>query len=130
MTAKGRPLDLPLLASGPGIRLKREEQLILNCPKCNNRMDVSGVHVGQNIQCPACKNMTWVPKMKPRWWQSLPAFLVSVVVSFVIGVGASLTATSIYSNAQDRKESQSPETQPAAVVPRVELSREGERDGY
>jgi hypothetical protein len=57
--------------------------------------DVTDIAFGTMIQCPSCENITWRPEFKPRWYFRLRNFVFSNLVSFNLGVLASLLATCI-----------------------------------
>ncbi|MCF2856998.1 hypothetical protein L1286_05935 [Pseudoalteromonas sp. SMS1] len=61
-------------------------------PDCDESIDITKVNVGTKIQCSACKNVTWLPDYGNSWWQKPASIFGGLVLSFIIGVGASLTA--------------------------------------
>jgi uncharacterized paraquat-inducible protein A len=98
---------LPTLSGGSPITIKERKILSLDCPKCKSPLDVTNLSFGTNIECPSCKNITWCPEFKPHWWFRLRNYLLSLLVSFVLGVAASLVAAHIYesNNMQQTAES-------------------------
>jgi len=65
-----------------------------DCPNpiCDESIDITNVNVGTKIQCSACSNVTWLPDYGNKWWQKPISIIGGLLLSFVIGVGASLTA--------------------------------------
>lgn len=73
------------------------ERLIkqMNCPNpsCAATIDITNVNVGTKIQCKDCNNVTWLPSYKKeRWWQKPAVAIGGLLLSFLIGVAASVTA--------------------------------------
>ncbi|EPC7355455.1 BRcat domain-containing protein [Klebsiella aerogenes] len=63
-------------------------------PNCNSKLDVTNVNVGTKIQCKDCSNVTWLPDYKKqKWWQKPASFIAGILLSYVIGVGSSITAS-------------------------------------
>lgn len=63
-------------------------------PNCTSNLDVTNVNVGTKIQCKDCNNVTWLPDYKkPKWWQKPASILGGLLLSYVIGVGSSVTAS-------------------------------------
>lgn len=61
-------------------------------PDCDESIDITNVNVGTKIQCNKCKNVTWLPDYGNKWWQKPISIIGGLILSFAIGVGASLTA--------------------------------------
>lgn len=63
-------------------------------PNCNSKLDVTNVNVGTKIQCKNCNNVTWLPDYKKqKWWQKPASIIGGILLSYVIGVGSSITAS-------------------------------------
>ena len=88
--------QLPTLSGGSPISIKERKVLSLDCPKCKTQLDVTNLSFGTNIECPSCRNVTWCPEFKAHWWFRLRNYLISLSISFVLGVGASLLASYIF----------------------------------
>ena len=86
----------PNLASGAPIAITKKQIFSLDCPKCKKPLDVTNLTFGTNIECPNCSNITWRPEFKLGWVFKLKNLIISVLLSFILGVGASLIATYIY----------------------------------
>lgn len=84
------------LSDGSGIAVTRRVWMALTCPKCRKDIDVTGISFGTVIECPHCKNITWRPEFKPRWYFRVRNFVLANLVSFVVGVLASLLASYLY----------------------------------
>lgn len=73
-----------------------EERLIrqFDCPnpECDESLDITNVNVGTKIKCTTCGNVTWLPDYGKKWWQKPDSIIGGLIVSFVIGVLASITA--------------------------------------
>ncbi len=90
----------PKLAGGAPISITKQEIVSLDCPKCKQSLNVTNLAFGTNIECPDCKNVTWRPEFKPKWWFRLRNLVFANFLSFVLGVAASLTATLIHGNSE------------------------------
>lgn len=86
------------LADGSGIVVTKRVWMALACPKCRKDIDVTDVSFGTVIQCPHCDNITWRPEFKPRWYFRVRNFIITNLLSFILGVLASLLASYIYEN--------------------------------
>lgn len=63
-------------------------------PDCTSNLDVTNVNVGTKIQCKDCNNVTWLPDYKkPKWWQKTASIIGGLFLSYVVGVGSSVTAS-------------------------------------
>ena len=76
----------------PALQIKREVKAIVNCPNCNDPMnlDANDVDLGHIIQCAKCRQNTYYPFEKP-WYQKtklVAGYIVSLLVSFVLGIGS------------------------------------------
>ncbi|WP_353632188.1 hypothetical protein ABVN18_05765 [Pseudomonas canadensis] len=82
-----------------GNRVSVSQQVIrtIDCPNsdCNQTLNITELSAGAKIKCPSCKNYTWAPEYKSRWWQKLRNFSVAIVVSFVVGILSSLAAPTV-----------------------------------
>lgn len=62
-------------------------------PDCHDSIDITNSNVGTKLQCVKCKNVTWLPDYGNKWWQKPLSILGGLLLSFVIGIGSSMTAT-------------------------------------
>lgn len=67
-------------------------------PKCDHKLDITSINYGTKIECQGCSNVTWTPLYEQRWWQKTKGFILSVMLSLVLGVSGSLIASSILEN--------------------------------
>ena len=77
-------------------------------PDCDESIDITNVNVGTKIQCNKCKNVTWLPDYGNKWWQKPISIIGGLILSFAIGVGASLTANWLSSNHEGAAIEQAP----------------------
>lgn len=61
-------------------------------PDCDESIDITNVNIGTKIQCSACANVTWLPDYGNKWWQKPISIIGGLILSFAIGLAASLTA--------------------------------------
>ena len=71
-------------------------------PDCDESLDITNVNIGTKIKCTACENVTWLPDYGKKWWQKPANIIGGLILSFIIGVLASMTANWI--NAENIKE--------------------------
>ena len=76
----------------PALQLKRGITATLNCPNCNDPMnlDANDVDKGHIIKCVTCSRNTYYPFEKP-WYQKtklVAGYSLSIFVSFVLGIGS------------------------------------------
>lgn len=88
--------QVPKLAGGSPISISKKELFSLDCPKCRKPLDVTNLAFGTNIECPHCKNITWRPEFKPKWWFKARNMIIANIVSLFLGVISSLLASYIY----------------------------------
>lgn len=73
-----------------------EERTIrqFDCPNpgCDESLDITNVNIGTKIKCTSCGNVTWLPDYGKKWWQKPASIIGGLIVSFIIGVLASMTA--------------------------------------
>jgi len=86
-------LSAPKLLVGRELRVTRKVTLIFGCPKCTNDLDVTSITGKATIECLKCNNVTWLPDYQPPWWSKLKTFVLSLVVSFLVGVISSIAGT-------------------------------------
>lgn len=90
-----------------------QERLIrqFDCPNpdCDAVLDITNVNVGTKLKCQTCNNVTWLPDYGRKWWQKPLSIITGLILSFIIGLLASLTANWIDLN------SESPEGDPSAI---------------
>lgn len=84
--------QIPTITGGAPISITRREVFSLDCPKCKNALDVTDLSFGTNIECPACKNITWRPEYKPKWWFRFRNFAIATLISFILGFSSSYLA--------------------------------------
>jgi len=76
----------------PALRIKRELKAIVNCPNCNDPMnlDANDVDIGHIIQCAKCTKNTYYPFEKPWYRKSklVVGYVLSLLVSFLLGIGS------------------------------------------
>jgi hypothetical protein len=78
-------------------------------PKCDESLDITNVNVGTKIQCGKCQNVTWLPDYGKKWWQKPASIIGGLILSFAVGVAASLTANWLGTEEkQDSTSQQSP----------------------
>lgn len=70
-------------------------------PDCDASIDITNANVGTKLKCKTCSNVTWLPDYGNKWWQKPVSILTGLALSFVIGVGASLTANWISGDEQE-----------------------------
>jgi len=73
-------------------------------PDCNQKLDITNINEGTKIKCPQCHNITWTPSYKQKWWHRGIIFIVSLFISFIIGVLSSITATKIIDTINSNKQ--------------------------
>ncbi len=61
-------------------------------PDCDESLDITNVNIGTKIQCKSCNNVTWLPDYVKKWWQKPVSIIGGLLISFIIGVLASITA--------------------------------------
>lgn len=76
----------------PALRIKREVTAIVNCPNCNDPMnlDANDVDIGHIIQCAKCTKNTYYPFEKP-WYRKTKlvfGYILSLIASFLLGIGS------------------------------------------
>ena len=92
------PFVAPNLSNSPQLKIDKQVYYTLPCPKCSKDLNVTGIQEGRNVECPKCKNITILPSFRPRWWHTTRNFILSVIVSLIIGMASSLVASYIYYN--------------------------------
>jgi hypothetical protein len=90
----------PSISPGPSIEIRKDVRKILRCPNssCQKDIDVTNLNFGTNIKCEKCGNVTWVPEYKLKWWFKLRTFILTIILSFILGVIASFSGTYAYEN--------------------------------
>jgi hypothetical protein len=101
---------IPRITGGEELRVSQRRQLLVDCPKCKRNLDITDVRALAPISCPECENVTWAPEYVPKWWQRLRNFVLSNVVAFLVGVAASLVATSLWERSKDAAPAQTTST--------------------
>jgi len=86
----------PSLVNGPSAIVKRKLEYDQPCPKCAKEMRITDISEGTPIACSSCGNVTWRIAYNPPWWSKTSRFLLSLLVTFILGVLASLAAAAIY----------------------------------
>lgn len=100
----------PNLKGGSRIVITRRETFALDCPKCKKPLDVTDLAFGTNIECPSCQNITWRPEHTPKWWFRLRNLFLANLLSFILGIIASIVGTWIYSEYEASSPTVEPET--------------------
>lgn len=77
--------------SKPVLTVRKHLTVSVSCPGCNESMsfDAQDVDIGNIVKCSACLNKTYYPFDKP-WYRNTKlifGYFISIVVSFVIGLG-------------------------------------------
>lgn len=65
-------------------------------PDCDHKLDITSINYGTKIKCQNCSNVTWTPLYEEKWWQKTKGFIISLLISLVVGVSGSLIASTIY----------------------------------
>ncbi|MEX0609745.1 MAG: hypothetical protein WD016_03320 [Balneolaceae bacterium] len=88
----------PSIIDSSIVTVSEVNKLELDCPnpKCHIILDVTGLRFGMIVQCTTCLNSTIVPELKLKWWQKLSSYLLSILISFIIGIGASIAGAFIF----------------------------------
>lgn len=86
----------PQLSGGAPISVTERRVRSLDCPSCDQPMDITDLRVGTNVACPSCDNVTWCPEYKPRWWFKPFRFVVSLIFAFFVGFFSSYLASYAY----------------------------------
>lgn len=72
---------------------RRIRQVDCPNPDCNGVLDITNINVGTKIKCKSCSNVTWLPDYGKKWWQRPVSIISGLLLSFIIGVASSLTAS-------------------------------------
>jgi DNA-directed RNA polymerase subunit RPC12/RpoP len=94
--------NIPKLVGGPPVFVTESVFFSLKCPKCKKLLDVTSLKYGTNIECPNCSNLTWVPELKPRWWFKARNFVMSNIVSLLVGILSSLAGSWLWENSKTK----------------------------
>lgn len=86
----------------PALRIKKEVTAIVNCPNCNDPMnlDANDVDIGHIIQCAKCSKNTYYPFEKP-WYRKtklVAGYVLSLIVSFLLGIGSNFAYQKLTEN--------------------------------
>lgn len=73
-------------------------------PGCNESLDITNANIGTKVKCQNCKNVTWIPDYSKKWWQKPFNVIGGLLLSFIIGVSASLTAEWFANNVKDESQ--------------------------
>ncbi len=76
----------PNLTGKSGIQLNKKLTYILDCPKCDEGIDVTDIKTDAHIECNKCKNVTWRPDYDPPWWTKTRNFVISLISALIIGI--------------------------------------------
>jgi len=87
--------EIPSIIDGPRLEIKRAVEFDIPCPKCHKQIRVTQIEAGAVIKCPhsRCGNVIWRPEYVPRWWAKTKNFVLSLIVSFILGFFASFLAS-------------------------------------
>jgi len=90
---------IPIINDPKRPEVKQIKILQVKCPSlnCDQVLDITNINEGTKITCPKCSNTTWTPSYREKWYQRFSIYLLSVLLSFAIGVGSSLFASAIWS---------------------------------
>lgn len=83
----------PQLAGGDELKINRKVFFTISCPKCDQDLNVTGLSGGHNVTCPSCGNITILPDFKPRWWFKARNFILTILLSLIIGFLSSYAAS-------------------------------------
>ena len=91
---------IPTPIAGEPVRVVQKVIKEVDCPNpdCDYRLNITDINEGTKIKCANCNNITWVPSYKPKWWQRLRNFIWTLIISFVLGILASIIGSAIYEN--------------------------------
>ena len=90
----------PQLTGGPKLEFKEIKRMAFGCPKCGAMIDITDISDGVTISCNSCKNITWTPNIKVRWWNKTGNYVLSMAGSLVTGVLVKVIVESIISNSK------------------------------
>lgn len=87
--------NLPTPVDNEPISVQEKTIRQFDCPNpdCPESIDITNSNVGTKIQCTACKNVTWLPDYGNKWWQKPLNVFGGIALSFIVGVGSSMTAS-------------------------------------
>lgn len=88
--------NIPSVVDGPRLEVKKKIEYDIPCPKCSKEMRVTNVSDGSLIECKSCGNVTWRMSYIAPWWAKTSKFIISLALSFVLGVASSFAASIIY----------------------------------
>ena len=88
----------PSIVDGPTLEVRKAVEYDMPCPKCRMEIRVTELKVGTVLKCPhgRCGNVTWRPEYVPPWWAKPSKFILSLIISFILGVIGSMTASFLY----------------------------------
>ncbi|MEW8410206.1 MAG: hypothetical protein AB2696_15315 [Candidatus Thiodiazotropha sp.] len=75
------------------VQEKHIKQVDCPNPACDGVLDITNVNIGTKIKCKNCNNVTWLPDYTKKWWEKPGSILAGLLISFIIGVMSSLTAS-------------------------------------
>ena len=85
----------PRLTEDGELAVTKRTFVTFDCPKCHRSLDITRVAFGTTIECPECKNITWAPEYRPKWWHKTRHFVASVFIALVIGILSTIMAPKI-----------------------------------
>ena len=86
-------------------------------PSCTLKLDITAIDSGTTIKCQGCSNVTWAPLYENKWWQKIKGFILSLLLSFTIGICGSLAASVIYDSYKSTEEPKRIMTIEGSVAP-------------
>ncbi|MUH72000.1 hypothetical protein [Psychrosphaera haliotis] len=65
-------------------------------PECDHKLDITSINYGTKIKCQNCDNITWTPTYEEQWWQKTKGFVLSIILSLLIGVAGSIGGSAVW----------------------------------
>jgi hypothetical protein len=59
-------------------------------------MRVTDINEGALVECKKCGNITSRMAYSPPWWSKTSRFILSLILTFILGISASLIASWLY----------------------------------
>lgn len=81
------------------INTKKVSEIDCPNPNCRNTLRIDQLDFGVSVACPHCKNITYNPfEVKKHWWFKMRNFIISIILTLIIGIVAGIAANAIWFN--------------------------------